>query len=267
MKNAKESLPLNKKSPLEVAIKAVQEAGKILADRFTSKKSITRKGKGNLVTEVDTLSEKIILDRLKREFPEFKILSEETNSSTAINGYTWVVDPLDGTNNYVFSIPNFCINVALLNNHEVVMGVTYDPLRNELFHSEKGKGAYLNNSRIHVSRVNLLQDALFGFDLGYNEGQGKEMLRFANNIWGKVHCIRMMGSSALGLAYVACGRVSLYLHRYLYPWDIASGILLVNEAGGKVSDWHGDKIDLLTKQIVASNKKLSDQILEEINPK
>jgi myo-inositol-1(or 4)-monophosphatase len=258
-------LSLNHKSPLEVAAQAAYQAGKLLVDRFISQKAITYKGKGNLVTEVDTLSEQIILDILKGEFPDFKVLSEETNSCASVDGYTWIVDPLDGTNNYVFGVPNFCINIALSYDEDIILGITYDPLRNDLFHTEKGKGAFLNDSKIQISQVGLLKDALLAFDLGYSEEEGKEMLRYANKLWGNVHCIRMMGSSALGLAYVASGRMSIYLHRYLYPWDIASGILLVREAGGKVSDWQGNEVNFNAKQIVATNNRLSDQLLERIS--
>ena len=258
-------LSLNRKTPLEVATQAAYQAGKLLVDRFIYPKTITYKGKGNIATEVDTLSEQIILDILKNEFPDFKVLSEETNSFASVDGYTWIVDPLDGTNNYVYGVPNFCINVALSYDDDIIMGITYDPLRNELFHSEKGKGAFLNNSKIQISHVALLKDALLAFDLGYREEEGKEMLRCADKLWGSVHCIRVMGSSALGLAYVASGRMSIYLHRCLYPWDIASGILLVTEAGGKVSDWQGNEVNFSTKQIVATNNRLSDQLIERIS--
>jgi myo-inositol-1(or 4)-monophosphatase len=259
------SLPLSQtqKTPLEIATKAALKAGKLIVDRFCDLKEIKHKSRGNLVTEIDTLSENLILEILKEEYPEYQILSEETNSSTSISGYAWVVDPLDGTNNYVFGIPNFCINIALVNNDDTVMGITYDPLRKELFSAEKDKGAYLNGLRTKVSQVSLLKDALLGFDLGYNEEQGKKILDITSKLWGKVHCIRMMGSSALGLAYVACGRMSLYYHRYLYPWDIASGILMVRESGGRVTDWQGNNnVNFQAKEIIASNSSLSRQLFE-----
>lgn len=257
------SLPLSKsgRTTLEVATHAAQEAGKVLVDRFASKKAIKHKGRGNLVTEVDTLSEKLIVGLLKDEYPDYHVLSEETNSATLVTGYTWIVDPLDGTNNYVFGIPNFCVNIALVNNHDILLGITYDPIKKELFRAERGKGAYLNDAPVQVSQIGLLKDALVGFDLGYNDEQGKKMLHIANKLWGKVHCIRMMGSSALGLAYVACGRMSLYFHRHVYPWDIASGLLLVREAGGGVVDWEGNQAGFHMEGIVASNVVLCQQFL------
>ncbi|MBC8512390.1 MAG: inositol monophosphatase, partial [Dehalococcoidia bacterium] len=132
------SLARSGRSALEVAIEAAREAGKILLAHFHSEKEIKHKGKSNLVTEVDILSEKLIVELLKREYPDCNILSEESNSTTPVAGYTWIVDPLDGTNNYVFGIPFFCTSIALVKDEDILLGVTYDPLRDELFRAEKG---------------------------------------------------------------------------------------------------------------------------------
>lgn len=252
------SLPLAQsgRSVLEVAILAAREAGNVLISHFRSDKEIKHKGKGNLVTEVDILSEKLILELLKEEYPDYSIISEESNSSVAASGYTWIVDPLDGTNNYVFGIPFFCVNIALVKDKDILLGITYDPVRDELFRTEKGRGAYLNDSAIHVSRESSLHASLVGLDLGYSYEQSRELLDITNKLWGQVHCLRIMGSASLGLAYVACGRITLYLHRYLYPWDIASGLLLIREAGGKVTDWQGRPASFQSKQIIASNQSL-----------
>lgn len=252
------SLPLAQsgRSVLEVAILAAREAGKVLISHFRSDKEIKHKGKGNLVTEVDILSEKLIVELLKDEYPDYNIISEESNSSVAASGYTWIVDPLDGTNNYVFGIPFFCVNIALVKDKDILLGITYDPVRDELFRTEKGRGAYLNDSAIQVSRESSLHASLVGIDLGYSYEQSRELLDITNKLWGQVHCLRIMGSASLGLAYVACGRITLYLHRYLYPWDIASGLLLIREAGGKVTDWQGRPASFQSKQIIASNQGL-----------
>lgn len=246
---------------MEVAIEVANGAGKILVDHFHSNKSVKQKSRGNLVTEVDALSEKYILNRLAIEYPHHLVLSEETHFSTAVSGYTWIVDPLDGTNNYVFGIPHFGVNIALVNNDEILLGITYDPMKHELFHAEKGEGAYLNGVHLRVSQIDLLKDAAVGFDLGYNDTEGMNMLDVANKLWGRVHCLRMMGSAALGLAYVACGRMSLYFHRFIYPWDIAAGILLVREAGGEVVDWNGKKAGFRSEKLIASNKLLDQQFI------
>jgi myo-inositol-1(or 4)-monophosphatase len=250
------------KNALEVAIAAAKEAGEILLAHFGSVRQIKHKSQGNLVTDADILSEKLIIDFLKREYPDFSILSEESNPSASVSGYTWVVDPLDGTNNYTYGIPLFCVNIALVQDEEILLGITYDPMRGELFQAEKGKGAYLNDSPIRISAISSLQESLIGLDLGYSHDRGSQMLDTVNRLWGQVHCVRLMGSSSLGLAYAACGRVSLYFHRYLFPWDIASGLLLVREAGGEVVDWQGRPANFRDTELVASNLTLQREFLQ-----
>lgn len=255
------SLSQSGRSPLEVATQAAREAGEFIVDRFYSRKTVKHKSKGNLVTEVDILSEQLILRLLRDEYPDYNVISEETNSLSTVKGYTWIVDPLDGTNNYVFGIPNFCINIALANDDDVLVGLTYDPIKEECFHAEKGKGTYLNGSLVKVSQVDLLRDSLAGFDLGYSDEQGKKMLDITDRLWGHVHCMRMMGSSALGLAYVACGRMTFYLHRQVYPWDIASGLLLISEAGGRVINWEGYQATFQDEKVIAVNNRLYQQLI------
>ena len=250
------------KNALEVAIAAAKEAGGILLAHFGYVRQIKHKSQGNLVTDADILSEKLIIDFLKREYPDFSILSEESNPSASVSGYTWVVDPLDGTNNYTYGIPFFCVNIALVQDEDILLGITYDPMRGELFQAEKGKGAYLNDSPIRISAISSLQESLIGLDLGYSHDRGSQMLDTVNRLWGQVHCVRLMGSSSLGLAYAACGRVSLYFHRYLFPWDIASGLLLVREAGGEVVDWQGRPANFRDTELVASNLTLQREFLQ-----
>jgi myo-inositol-1(or 4)-monophosphatase len=255
------------KSALEVAIAAAKEAGGIILSHFGSKIQVKHKGKGNLVTDADILSEKFILEFLQNEYPDFSILSEESNSSATLTDCAWIVDPLDGTNNYTFGIPFFCVNIALVKDEDILLGVTYDPVRRELFHAEKGRGAYLNDSPIQVSREISLQSSLVGLDLGYSHERGEEMLQIVNRLWGQVHCLRAMGSSALGLAYVACGRVSLYFHRCLFPWDIASGLLLIREAGGEVIDWQGRPASFRDTEVITSNDQLNREFMEHFGQK
>ena len=258
-------LPVTKdgKSAFDIACSAVKNASKVLLDYYESSKKVKHKGRGNIVTQADTLSETTIIKIIASEFPDHLILSEETNATTPVTGYTWIIDPLDGTNNYYFGIPHFCINIALSKDRDILLGITYDPLKDELFTAVKGSGVELNGCPVHVTPVNTLGSALIGFDLGYDDNQGKNMLDVVKKLHGNVHCIRMMGSAALGLAYVACGRISLYFHRSIYPWDIASGILLITEAGGKVIGWQRDKIGLHSKMLIASNNELCDQLIEQ----
>jgi myo-inositol-1(or 4)-monophosphatase len=249
------------RSALQVAIAAAEEAGNIILSHFGSQRQVKHKSKGNLVTDADILSEKLILELLKGEYPDCSILSEESNSTVPLTDYAWIVDPLDGTNNYTFGIPFFCVNIALVRGEDILLGITYDPIRRELFRAEKNRGSYLNDSVIQVSTKDSLQASLVGFDLGYSHERGQEMLDVANKLWGRVHCLRAMGSSSLGLAYVARGRVNLYFHRYLFPWDIASGLLLIREAGGEVTDWQGKPATFRTQEIIASNHRLHQEFM------
>lgn len=259
-------LPLSQsgRNAVEVAIEATKQAGEILLAHFYRKKEIKDKGKSSLVTEVDILSEKTIAEFLTNEYPTFSILSEELAPSTPVTGYTWIVDPLAGTNNYAFGIPFFCINIALVKDKDILLGITYDPLRKEFFRAENGKGAYLNNSPIHVSERTSLRASLLSFDPGYDTTRGKKLLSTITELWPGVHSLRSMGSSSVALAYVACGRVDLYIRSDLKPWDIASGILLVKEAGGKVSDWQGKPANLQNKEIIAANNKLHQEFLSQL---
>ena len=255
------------KSALEVAVAAAKEAGGMLLAHFGAERQVKHKSKGNLVTDADILSEKLISEFLQSEYPDFSILSEESSSSAPVTGYTWIVDPLDGTNNYTFGMPFFCVNIALVKDEDILIGVTYDPVRDELFRAAKGRGAYLNGSPIQVSKENSLQASLVGLDLGYSHERGVEMLHIVNMLWGQVHCLRLMGSSSLGLAYVACGRVNLYFHRYLFPWDIASGLLLIREAGGETTDWQGKLASFHAVELIASNNQLRREFLAQFGQK
>jgi myo-inositol-1(or 4)-monophosphatase len=244
------------RSAYEVARYASLEAGKILKSRFGLDNKIQVKGRRNLVTEADLMSEKKIIEILKYEFPAHGILSEEAGASQTEREYVWIIDPLDGTNNFHFGIPFFCVNIALVRRGEVVVAVTYDPMRREMFHSVKGKGAYLNRKKSVVSPVAKLADASIGIDLGYVPDRSKELLSIAGSLWSQVHCLRLMGSSCLGLAYVSNGRLGIYFHKFIYPWDIASGLLLIREAGGRAVTFSGADAKTDDREIIAGNRRL-----------
>jgi myo-inositol-1(or 4)-monophosphatase len=253
------------KSALTISRYAAQEAGKILRKYHGKPVEMRVKGKRNLVTEADLLSESKILEIIKSEFPSHGILSEEAGSSNEGAEYTWIIDPLDGTNNFYFGIPLFCVNIALARRGDVVMGLTYDPLRNETFYSVKGKGAHLNGKKIKVSAIKTLDKASIGVDLGYNAGRSKDLLDIAVRLFPQIHCLRLTGSSALGLAYVACGRYSLYFHKFLFPWDVASGLLMIRESGGEVTGYDGEQAGIDDEAIVASNPVLRVEFLDWLN--
>ena len=260
----KVSLPISihGKSAYQVARYAALEAGKVIKRRFAMRNETRVKGLRNLVTEADLMSEKRLIEILKEEFPAHGILSEEAGDNSRGREYVWIIDPLDGTNNFHFGIPFFCVNIALAYRDKVVTGITYDPMRSEMFHAIKGKGALLNGRKTTVTCITTLADASAGVDLGYVPERSKEMLNLAVELWSQVHCIRLMGSSSLGMAYVSCGRLGLYFHKYVYPWDIASGLLLVREACGGVINFKGNDAIMEDHDIIAGSVGLLEQFTE-----
>ena len=249
-------------SAMEVAVRAVKKAGEVITTRFQGPREVAYKGRGNLVTDVDRLAEKEILSLLQHEFPGYGILSEESEAVEGDTGYTWVVDPLDGTRNFAQGIPVFSVALALARGEKVVLGVVYDPLRQELFSAEAGKGAFCNASPIAVSQRPSLYLSTIAFDMGYDYDKAKGTLQFLASAWPGMQALRVMGSAALGVAYAACGRVDLYFHHALYPWDFAPGSLLVTEAGGVITDRQGASLPLRPSGLIASSPALHDEFLK-----
>lgn len=250
------------RSVLEVCIEAARQGGDLVRSRFLTEKEVSFKGWANIVTDVDLASEKTILGLLTAEFPQFSILSEESEPVTNDSAYTWVVDPIDGTRNFAEGIPHFCVVVALARGSNVVAGVTYDPMKDELFTAQQGRGAFLNGTPLSVSSRGAVPDSILGFDLGYVDEKAGLALDLVRFLWPRMQGMRLMGSSALGLAYAAAGRLDLYFHHQLSPWDIASGLLLVKEAGGNVVDKQGQAANLFTPSIIASSPELIGKFLE-----
>jgi myo-inositol-1(or 4)-monophosphatase len=258
-----EPLPtsLSGRTVLEVCVDAARQAGALVRSRFLTEMEIRIKSYADIVTDVDLASEKIILGILTSEFPQFSILAEESEPVTNDSAYTWVVDPIDGTRNFAEGIPHFCLVVALAKGNQMVVGVTFDPLKDEMFTAEQGKGAFLNRQRIKVSERQEVPDSILGFDLGYVDQKASLALDMIRSLWPNIQGMRLMGSSALGLAYAACGRLDIYFHHHLSPWDIASGLLLVQESGGNVVDKQGEAANLFTPSIIASSPQLIERFL------
>ena len=221
---------------LAVCETAARRAGELALERFRTEIEVSLKGRANVVTDVDLASERIIIDYVTGEYPDFGILSEESAPVAGDAPYTLVADPIDGTRNFAEGIPHFCVVVAIARGDRVVAGVTYDPVRDELFAAQEGHGASLNGERMAVSDRQDIGDAVVGFDLGYDFDQAGKLLEMASGLWPRTQAYRLMGSSALSIAYAASGRLDFYLHHSLSPWDIASGILLASEAGAQVLD-------------------------------
>lgn len=265
------TLPLSQSgtSALEVAAEAARKAGEILKTHFRKKTLVKYKGRANIVTDVDLQSEKSLKSILQAEYPDHSILSEESQAIAGNSSYKWILDPLDGTNNYSFGIPFFSIVIALAKGKDVLLGIVYDPLRDEMFSARKGNGATLNDSPIHITRRKTVQESLIGLDLGYVDEKGKRSLEFITSLWPEMYAYRIMGSAALGMAYTACGRLDLYFHFLLYPWELACGQLLVTEAGGVVTDLEGKPPKIGQGSVIASNKAVHAdflRILRQINP-
>lgn len=256
---------------LDIAIKAAKEAGKIHKKYFNSGLKIkTKSSSFDLLTIADTEAERAVVSLIKGYFPRHNFLAEEFRYQKKNSEYTWVIDPLDGTNNFASGMPIFCASVALMHKGRILAGAVYDVTRDELFYAQKGEGAFLNGKRIRVNSAHTLKQSLL--ITGFYYSRSEEMVRtletirrfFLKHILG----LRRLGAAALDLCYVACGRAAGFWEFQLSPWDFAAGKLIIEEAGGRVSGTRGEKVPL-TKEyfIVASNAKVHNKLLEVINSK
>lgn len=247
---------------LNFAIETAREAGQILLEKFGRKIEISLKGDINLVTEADIASEKHIIERIKSYHPKHAILAEESGASETQNEYKWIVDPLDGTTNFAHGYPCWCVTLALEHNGEIVLGVTFDPTRNELFAAEKGQGATLNGRRIRVSETEKLADALLVTGFPYDAKMRANFARHFTEFTHKARGIRRDGSAAIDMAYVACGRFDGFWEEGLNPWDVAAGVLLIEEAGGRVSYYDDSKFNIYAPPICSDNRLIHAEMLE-----
>lgn len=219
------------------------------------------KGRGNIVTQADLEAERAILDILAGEYPEHAVLSEETMGTARRDGWLWVVDPLDGTRNFASGIPFFCVNIALCRDGEPLLALTYEPVRREEFLARQGRGTTVNGQPVRASAKESVRASVMAFDLGYDERRARRMIDLINALWPGMQSLRIPGSAALGLAYAACGRYDLFVHHYLFPWDVAAGILLVREAGGAISDRDGGPITLDSQGVIAGGPRVHADFL------
>lgn len=250
------------RSAMDVALEAARVAGDVIRAGWDSQRQITFKGRADIVTDVDFAAEKAVLQVLTKAFPAFGILAEESQPVQGSSPYTWVVDPLDGTRNYAQGIPHFATVAALTHEESPVLGVTYDPVREELFSAQLGCGAFLNGQPLAVSQIGELSQSLLGCDLGYVDERAGQAIDLVRSLWPGMLTLRLMGSAALGVAYAAAGRLDLYFHHSLAPWDIAAGLLLVREAGGAIVDKRGQPAGLHTPSVIAANSGLVDEFLK-----
>ncbi|PMQ01120.1 MAG: inositol monophosphatase [Dictyoglomus sp. NZ13-RE01] len=250
---------------IKVIEKIVKEAGKILLNYFYEEKEVRFKSTSNPVTKIDKLSEEKLIEGLEKYFPGYTILTEESGFIDKGSDYKWIIDPLDGTINYIHNFPFFSISIALIKKDEIILGVVYDPLRDEFFSAYRKEGAHLNFEKIYVSSVDKISNALLAFGLPYHLTLDDENFQPFIDFSKRCQSIRRAGSSALELAYIASGRLDGYWCKELNLWDIAGGIILVEEAGGKVTDYQGKKIIQEKTSIIATNGLIHEEVRNIIN--
>lgn len=254
-------------SYLNTAVDIAREAGALLAQLFKRPKEISYKRPSDLVTDADRRSEALIVERLRSYFPKHGIVAEEGSGQKTDSDYCWYVDPLDGTTNFAHGFPMFCVTLGLAYRGEIIAGVVYDSIHEELFTAERGAGAYLNNKRIHVSKTENLAESLLATGFPPFANNHDLNIRYYHRFTMLSHGIRRAGSAALDLCSVAAGRFEAFWELKLNPWDKAAGALLVTEAGGKVSDLSGGAFNLLGNEVFASNGLIHDQmckVFEEV---
>lgn len=252
---------------LNTAVKAARRAGRIIVQSFDRADTLTvgRKGFNDYVSEVDRAAEEEIIDVLRRAYPDHGILAEESGEHGGAPGgdaYQWVIDPLDGTTNFLHGFPQCAVSIALRHRGRLEQAVVFDPLRDELFTASAGAGAHLNDRRIRVSRARKLDQSLIGTGFPFRAMDNLDnALRTIRELLPRTSGIRRPGSAALDLAYVACGRFDGFWETGLQPWDMAGGCLLIREAGGLVSDLHNDHQFMDTGNVVAGNPHVQPLLL------
>lgn len=255
-------MELNLDHALEFAKTISREAGQLLTEYWRRGVVAEYKGAIDLVSEADRTSEKLILDRIRAAYPDHAILAEESGSNHNSSPYKWIVDPLDGTTNFTHGYPIFAVSIALQVNDAIELGVVFDPLRDELFAARRGQGAWLNDRRIHVSSTQQLNESLLVTGFPYDRRTNPiNNLREHNAFLMNAQGVLRSGSATIDLASVACGRVDGFWEYRLSPWDMAAGMLLVQEAGGRVTDMQGEQLAVSHANVVASNGSIHAEMM------
>jgi len=255
---------------LNTAVKAARKAGAIInrASFDVDKLTVRSKQKNDFVSEVDHAAEEAIISVLREAYPTHGFLGEESGYHDKQAEYLWVIDPLDGTTNFLHGVPQYCVSIALVHKGVLNQAVVFDPNRNELFTATKGVGAYLNDRRIRVSKIDRFEGALVGTGFPFREVVNiDDYLRMLRNVMSAAAGVRRPGAAALDLAWVACGRMDAFWELGLSPWDMAAGALLIREAGGLVGDLDGNEKYLESGRIAAANAKLFAPLLQLLKQK
>ncbi len=257
---------------INTAVKAARRAAAIInrASFEVEQLRVTAKNHNDFVTEVDQAAEQAIIDVLQQAYPDHAILAEESGPSanlSAENEYLWIIDPLDGTTNFIHGFPQYAVSIALQYRGQITQAVVFDPTRNELFTASKGGGAFLNEKRLRVAKRDKLADALIGTGFPYTDLSAlDEYMKMFHLMTQKSAGLRRPGAAALDLAYVAAGRLDGFFEKNLKPWDIAAGALLITEAGGIVADFSGESDYLYHGDVIAGSPKIFGQMLKLLTP-
>lgn len=244
---------------LEVAIKAAKEAGEIIKENFNNINPVTFKEDGGSLTKIDKLAEDKIVSIIKENFPDHSINAEESGLSEKESEYLWLVDPIDGTGNFAAQIPYFSISIALSKNEEALLGVIYDPIHEDLYIAEKGKGAKRNGSHIAVSNCNSLEKAMIGYSR--SPAGKKEYIQILSKLESRTRTSRSLGSTALELCYLASGNLDGVVIVSVKPWDHGAAALIVEEAKGEISDFDGKPYSLNSNSFLATNGRIHQRLL------
>jgi myo-inositol-1(or 4)-monophosphatase len=253
---------------LNVATQAAREASKIILQSLDhlDGRTVKEKQRNDFVTQVDELAQSIIIDAIKKNYPDHAILAEESVDSAGEGDYRWVIDPLDGTTNFIHGIPHFAVSIAAQEKGKTIIALVYDPVKDELFSAIKGQGATLNQRRLRVSDKRTLDTALLGTGFPFrNHELFKDYMQTFETLFLTSAGVRRQGAASLDLAYVAAGRLDGFWELQLEPWDIAAGALLVKEAGGMVIDAKGSDDYMKSGSVIAGNTKIVKGILQQIN--
>ena len=241
---------------LDFVIQVAKKSGYFLRENFGKELRVEHKGRIDLVTLVDKRSQDIIVSEIEKRFPDHSIVAEEGIRKNKAKNYIWYIDPLDGTVNYVHNIPIFCVSIALYRDNEPYIGVCYNPMNNELFCAQSGSGAFLNKEKITVSETQRLVDALLVTGFPYETNDMDTLIERFSRCIKNAQGIRRLGSAAIDLCYVASGRFDGFWESGLNPWDLAAGIVILEEAGGTVTSFDGSLFDLSQGEILASNTRI-----------
>lgn len=249
----------------QVALEAALAAGDILRASFGRVETVRYKGEVDIVTEIDERSEQAVVQIIRDRFPHHRVLAEEGTVGGDDPMFRWIIDPLDGTTNYAHGLPFFCVSIALEAWGELVLGAVYDPLRDEMFLAQRGRGATLNGRPLSVSSNERLIESLLATGFPYNRANLPRALRYFAELSRRSRAVRRLGSAALDAAYVAAGRLDGYFEAYVNPWDVGAGVLLVTEAGGRVTSFAGQPFSFEHGEIVATNGAIHEALLAALH--